>query len=76
MIRNLTFAILFALTFSGCSRIEYPATYSDETGTYRQVHGNAYHKVGDKLTAKGYKEYRLVWDKGFKTDKRNQYAGK
>jgi hypothetical protein len=76
MIRNLTFALFFAYFTTGCSRIEYPATYTDETGSYRHVRGNIYYKNGDRISAKSYREYRLIWDKGFKTDKRNQVAGK
>ena len=72
MFKNFAFALLFAYFVTGCSRYEYPSTYSDETGSYRHVHGNVYYKNGEQLTAKGYKEYRLIWDKGFKTDKRNQ----
>lgn len=64
MIRNLTFALLLLATCA-CTPKNYPSTYTDETGVYKQVHDNVYHRKGDHITAKGYREYKLIgWKKG------------
>jgi hypothetical protein len=66
MLRNLTFALLFAAVVS-CNRSQYPATYTDATGTYTRITGNEYHKKGDRLTAKGYRVYKMRFEKGEQT---------
>lgn len=66
MIKNLIFALLFAYSLTSCQ--QYPQTYTDATGVYTHIKGNRYHKKGDKLTHKGYREYKLVKDKGFSSD--------
>lgn len=67
MFRNLVFAILF-FAVVGCNRNDYPTTFTDATGTYRQVQGNQYHRIGDKLTSKGYRVYKMKFVKGFEND--------
>jgi hypothetical protein len=75
MFKNLIFALLFAASLSSCAKGYWPDQYVDETGIYTRVHGNVYHKKGDRITSKGYREYKLTGGKFHRTEG-NSFAGK